>query len=133
MSASYVRYKIEQWCEEAALTSGVNFHKTINTEETPQDDVFFTVEFMSLYSEGMLCKKNYLEQGMIRLVFVGQPGVGWEDTILSLESVVPEMMSKVDPSRRLELVDYEPLVEESGGSAEPNYVVSVSINYSHNL
>lgn len=133
MSASYVRAKVEQWCEEVSQVTGEPFYKTINLDNDPQDPVWWTVEFMSLFSEGLLCKKNYTETGVVRVVFIGQPGLGWEDTINALESVIPLLMEKVDPSRRLELADFEPVVEESLGSAEPNYVVSVSINYVHNL
>jgi hypothetical protein len=133
MSASYVRSKVEQWCGEAEQATGVAFHKTINLDVDPQEDVWFTVEFISLYKEGLLCKRGYMEQGVVRVVFIGQPGIGWDDTILALESVIPVLMGKVDPSQRLELTDDEPLVEESLGSAEPNYMVSVSINYIHKL
>ena len=133
MSASYVRSKIEQWCEEAAQTTTVPFYKTINIDVDPPDPVWWTVEFMSLYQEGLLCKRGYMEEGVARMVFIGQPGIGWEDTITAVESVIPELMGKVDPSRRLELTDYEPIAEESIGSAEPKYMVSVSITYVHKL
>lgn len=133
MSASYVRYKVEEWCQEISQVTGIPFYKTINNEENPADDVWFTVEFGALFNEGMLCKKEYLEQGVVRVVFIGAAGTGWEDTILAMEGVIPLLMEKVDNTRRLELTDYEPLTEESGGSAEPDYAVSVIINYTHKL
>ena len=133
MSASYVRSKVEQWCNEVATVVGSAFHKTINVEANPTEDVWFTVEFTDLFHEGLLCRKGYLEQGAVRVVFISEPGIGWEDNILLLESVIPLLMEKVDPTRRLELTDYEPIVEESFGSAEPRYMTSVSINYIHQL
>ena len=133
MSASYVRNKVEQWCHDVATTTGVTFHETINFDVDPQESVWWTVEYLSLYSENMLCKKNYLEQGIVRLVFVGQPGTGWTATITALESVIPLIMAKLDNTRRLELTDYEPVVEDSGGSADVGYMVSVAINYIHKL
>jgi hypothetical protein len=133
MSASYVRSKVEQWCEEAAQLHNVPFYKTINLDVDPQDDVWFTVEFIALFHEGMLCRKEYMEQGVVRVVFIGQPGIGWEDTIRALELIVPELMGKIDPTQRLQLKEVEPTVEESLGSAEPSYMVSAAINYQHNL
>ena len=133
MSASYVRTKVEQWCQEVATLAGVPFYKTINEQQEPADPTWFTVEFMALLNENMLCKKGYIEQGVVRVVFISEPGIGWEDNILALESVIPPLMEKVDPTRRLELTEYEPLTEESLGSAEPRYMTSVSIQYIHQL
>jgi hypothetical protein len=133
MSASYVRNKVEQWCQQASTLHSVPFYPTINLDVDPQDNVWFTVEFISLYHEGMLCKKEYMEQGVVRVVFIGQPGIGWTATISALELIIPELMGKIDPTQRLQFKDFEPITEESLGSAEPSYMVSVAINYQHNL
>lgn len=133
MSASYVRHKIEQWCAEVSQVTGIPFYTTINEEIHPTDNVWFTVEYLALFIEGMICKKDYVEQGAARLVFVSRPGIGWEEAILAMEAVVPLIFEKVDPSRRLEIESYEPPQEDSVGSADPQYIVSTALNYVHRL
>lgn len=133
MSAGYVRRKIEQWCEEAAQAHGVPFYKTINSEENPPDPVWFTVEFVALFIEGMLCEAGYHEDGAFRIVIMSQPGQGWEPAIDALEQIMPDILLKSDPSRRLVIDGYEPILEETGGSAEHTYIVSQTVNYIHRL
>lgn len=133
MSASYVRTLIRQWCNEAATTTSIPFYDTINTNTKPPEKLWFTVEFTSEYHEGTFCKSGYIEEGFIRLVFVGHPGTGDQATIAAVETVVPEIDSKIDNTQRLVLTSYEPLNELTSGSADHSYRVGVVFNYRHTL
>ena len=129
MSASFVRQKTEEWCGDISQLLGIPFYKTVNIEVNPSDPVWFTVDYISLFHEGLLCKRGYLERGIVRVVFAGEPGKGWEDTINAVEQVVPLLSDKLDPTRRFSWDSYEPIVEETDGSVNSGYMVSVAFNY----
>ena len=133
MSASYVRTTMRKWCDEVATALSIPFYDTVNLEQMPSDNVWFTVSFVSEYHEGTFCNKEYLENGFITVTAVARPGRGDLEAIQALEQVVPALDAKIDPTGRLVLDSYEPIDEASNGSADKDYRVRVIMNYTHSL
>ena len=49
MSSVYVREKVREWAQLPSIT--VPYYDTINVEESPTEDIWFTAEFETEYSE----------------------------------------------------------------------------------
>ena len=133
MSASYVRTKFREWSEETAISTGIPFYDTVNKEQNPSDDVWFTSEFYSFDFQGTFCEKGYLENGEIEVVVFARPGIGDTQAMNALEQIIPALMYKIDPTGRLILQSYLPVQEDGNGSAKMWYSVSVGIVYKHSL
>ena len=133
MSASYVRSKTRTWAVEVSTASAVPFHETINTSTNPTEDTWFTVSFTSEFNDGTFCDRGFMEQGFITITVVAAPGTGDTTAITAMEKIIPALMAKVDPSGRLAYESYEPLQENSLGSADRDYRLTVIINYRHSL
>ena len=133
MSASYVRTTARRWAAEVATSVGVPFYDTINLAPTPTDNVWWTVSFTSESHEGTFCKPGYIENGFISVVVMARPGRGDAEAITAMESIIPALDAKIDPTQRLVLKNYEPLDEDSAGSADSMYRVQVVVNYAHSL
>ena len=133
MSASYVRSKTRTWAVEVSTASAVPFHETINTSINPTEDTWFTVSFTSEFNDGTFCDRGFMEQGFITITVVAAPGTGDTTAITAMEKIIPALMAKVDPSGRLAYESYEPLQENSSGSADRDYRLTVIINYRHVL
>jgi hypothetical protein len=127
MSASYVRNKVRQWCAAAAASTGIPFHDTVNVSVNPTDPVWFTVAFVSESHEGTFCKPDFIENGFISVVFFALPGTGDTACITAVEAVIPVLFANLD--LKLALINYDPVDEDSLGSADKDYRMSVSINY----
>lgn len=133
MSSSYVRQLVRKWAEEAAALRGVPYYDTVNREQRPTDDVWFTLSFISEYSSGTFCQPNYIETGAVSFVFFARPGTGDAECLSAVESIIPDIMNKVDPTQRLALQNYEPVDEYSDGSTDKDYELRVLVNYHHSL
>ena len=127
MSASYVRNLVRTWCNAAATATGVPFHDTINISVNPVDPVWFTVVFTSESHEGTFCRPNFVENGFVNVVFIARPGTGDSACLAAVEAVIPVLFANTDA--KLALTDYEPIDEDSFGSADKDYRMSVVINY----
>jgi hypothetical protein len=127
MSSSYVRNKVRQWCAAAAASTGIPFHDTVNVSVNPTDPVWFTVAFVSESHEGTFCKPDFIENGFISVVFFALPGTGDTACINAVEAVIPVLFANLDP--KLALINYDPVDEDSLGSADKDYRMSVSVNY----
>ena len=127
MSAKYIREKVRQWCNAAAGATGVPFYDTINQNTNPQDDVWFSVQFLAQFHEGNFCDREYMERGLIILIVVAQPGLGDIPCLDAIEAIIPDMMGRQDA--KLSLQSYEPIQEETEGSADNRYRLSVDITY----
>ena len=133
MSASYVRTKTREWCTEVSTALAIPFYDTINQEQAPTDNVWFTVEFFSEFHSGTFCNPGYIENGFVSIIVVAKPGRGDLEAIQAMEQIIPALDAKVDPTQRLVYTSYEPLDEFSGGTADKDYRVRVVINYNHSL
>ena len=130
MSVSYVRNLVRQWCNEAAASEGVPFYDTINRNVKPAGPVWFTVEFVAEATEGTFCTPDLRENGFVDLVVIARPGIGDSAALGALESLVPTLMAKADPNGQLTLDSYDPVQEDSAGTADSDYRMSVVLNYS---
>ena len=133
MSASYVRAKVRTWCNEVATSEGVPFHDTINLSPAITDNVWFTVEFVSEYHEGTFCQPDYIESGFIAVIVVARAGRGDMEAVTAMEAIIPALDAKIDPTQRLVLKNFEPIDEESGGTADSSYRLRCVFNYAHSL
>lgn len=133
MSAKYVRDKVRVWAGEVTTTTTIPYYDTINLEESPTDNVWFTIGFGVDLISGTFCEPGYIENGFFTVMVFAQPGTGDAQAVTAIEQIVPEFMGKIDPSARLSLENYEPLRESSRGSAERFYRLEMAINYLHQL
>lgn len=133
MSASAVRTQIRTWAAEIATSEAVPYYDTVNIMESPTEAVWWTIEFRTDFMEGTFCKAGYIEEGYIRIDVVAAPGTGDAAAIAAMEKIVPAFDAKLDPTQRVVLTTYEPIQENSGGSADKSYRVSVVFNYRHSL
>jgi hypothetical protein len=133
LSSSYVREKFRQWAVEVQATTGDVFHSTINTAENPTDSIWWTAQFVAEFNEGTFCKRPFMETGFIVVIAVARAGLGDLEAIRMLERVIPELLAKVDPTQRLVLETHDPIRDETAGSADRSFRVSVSIDYRHSL
>ena len=112
MSSVYVRQKVREWAELPSV--GIPYYDTINVEENPTDNIWFTAE-----------------EGMITFVFQTSAGVGDEALIIAAENAVANILEQNDPTSDLTLeLAYAP-DEYTGGSADSGYRVSISVEYYH--
>ena len=133
MSASYVRAKFREWIGQESTATGIAVYDTINYEQTPTEDVYLTYAFTAEVMEGTFCQPGYVEAGFISLVAVAAPGQGDADAVSALETMVPALFAKIDPTQRLVLTSYEAIEEATGGSADKDYRLRVLFNYRHSL
>ena len=108
----------------------VPFYGTINEDQNPRDDMWFTASFGSTWRETMtFCEGMKLEEGEIELVFFGRPGVGYNDLLTAIEADMVVLMAQKDPNGRLVLTEQSAPFEYSGGSANEEYSLSVFVDY----
>ena len=131
MSAGAVRTQVRTWAAEVATSTGVPFYDTLNQEQSPADNVWWTVAFQAEFHEGTFCSPGYIERGFVEAVVIAQPGRGDAEAITAIEQIVPAMMSKTGSN--VELVSYDPIDDASGGSADQNYRVRCFLNYQYSL
>ena len=65
MSSLHVRTLARQWI----VGVGVPFHETINTNANPQDPIWVTLDFQSEYTEVSTFCDDYIETGVIEMVY----------------------------------------------------------------
>ena len=129
MSASAVRSQFRTWAGETSATTGFNFYDTINQEQNPTDNIWWTCEFVAEEFDGTFCAPDYIESGYIPVVVFAQPGIGDTAAIAAMEQIIPDLLGKT--SVNLNLENYEPLQEDSQGSADRSYRVVVNLNYKY--
>jgi hypothetical protein len=133
VSASYIRAKFRTWATEVAAATGLPFYDTINRQQNPADAVWWTCGFTSEFHEGTFCDRGYIETGFVTVIVVAEPGLGDLPAVQAMEQIVPALDAKIDPTQRLVLESYEPIDEQTAGSADQNYRVRCNINYRHSL
>lgn len=109
MSSRYVRNLVRQWATDATVQ--VPFYDTVNLEQDPNDPVWFTVEFVSFgHVVESYCGKK-LEEGELRFVFFGQPGIGDDALLQAAEGAAKAVAVKTDPAGALVLNEPSPPVD----------------------
>jgi len=129
MSSLYVRQKVREWAELSGV--GVPYYDTINVEENPSDNIWFTAEFEPEYTEKQTFCGELSEEGLITFVFESSAGTGDEALLTAAENAVATILEQNDPSQDLVLeMAYAP-DEYTGGTADTGYRVSISVEYYH--
>lgn len=129
MSALHVRNMVRQWCEQIGNAEGIPFYDTINRSHRPNDNVWFTVEFFATEVEGMFCKDNYMEVGSVTLVVIARPGIGDVEAVSAMEAILPALYAMTDV--RFAWESWEPVFEDTAGSADRDYRIGAILNYRH--
>ena len=134
MSASYVRSTIRSWAQMISGALNVQFYDTVNLEQDPQDATWWTVRFIAENMTGTtFCGPGYLETGAIEVMVCAQPGIGDDPAVSDLEAIIREFYKMVDPTQRLVLAEFDPVLEDSLGSATRYYRVGAFITYKLSL
>lgn len=128
MSAGYVRDTMRTWAAEIAAALSIPFYDTINRNVNPSEAVWFSLEFYADAREGMFCEA-YMETGSATLIVVAQPGIGDSQAILAIEQLIPAFWEKKDAGGLLTLENWQPVFEDSGGSADHGYRVGALFDY----
>ena len=131
MSAGAVRTQVRTWAAEVETSTGVPFYDTINILQSPADNVWWTVAFVSEYHDGTFCEPGYIEHGFVEVIVIAQPGRGDADAITAIEQIIPALMGK--DMNKVELISYEPIDEITNGSADESYRIRCLINYLYSL
>lgn len=127
MSSLYVRNTVRGW----AASSPTPFYDTVNYEHNPRDSVWWTIEFEVELSERMTNCGDEQEQGVIELVFCGQPGNGDNAVLAAAEAEAKRLLTKSDAADQLHLVRAMPPEEFSAGDGDRWYRVVVGIEYQY--
>lgn len=121
---------MEQWVVDPAIQTP--YYPTINQNQDPRDDIWFTAEFGASYRETLtFCQGETMEDGEIQIIFFGLPGIGYDAVLTAMETDLAVLMTQLDPSGKLVLTGRSAPFEYSGGSAEKEYAASVFIEYQY--
>lgn len=126
MSSWYVRNMAEQWVQGLATP----YYNTINIEQNPSDPQWLTLDFIVFDTRKETFCEDKEETGSIRLLFLGNPGVGFDELFVAAESDAAVFYSNVDGTGALtlELLN-SPM--EFGNKDTPYFGVEISIDYSY--
>lgn len=125
-----MRTTIRTWAAAAEAATGLPFYETVNTEQDPADDIWWTLEFFAEYSEKLSFCDVWKEEGLCDLIVSGRPGIGDVAVIDAAEKIRDAILGNTDPTRKIYLVGPNPPSEFSGGSAQARwYQASVAIEY----
>jgi hypothetical protein len=127
MSSLYVRNMVRGW---AALCA-TPYYDTINREHNPTDPVWFTAYFEVEDSGSLTVCGDTFEEGVIDLVFCGEPGTGDAAVLAAAEADAQVFLSQFDPTRKLTIIRAMPPEEFSDGDAEPNYRAVIGLEYQY--
>lgn len=127
MSAHYVRALTEQWLIALGTPT---YHGTVNLEQTPGADVWMTAEWTQFGNTKETYCQTFVEDGEIRLMFFGAPGVGWDQLFLIAEAAAEQFFLNTDPNQKLVLTVIDP-PDEFSSQSEPWFVVEVSVSYQY--
>lgn len=122
MASRYVRTKVRDWMNQG----NIKFYDSVNFEIDPQDAIWSSAEWMySTRTMDTFCGVA-LEEGTFTIAFFGRPGIG-DDTLLeAAEAEIALLMSRVDTSGKLVLLDFDPPTDFREGE---HYVAEVMCSY----
>ena len=130
MSSSRVRTLARQWI----VGCGTPFHETVNTNANPADPLWVTLDFQTEYTERSTFCDDYIEEGVIEMVFLANAGTGDGAAITAAEAASRWMMQQADPTGAVVLRKAMPPEEFSAGDADPTWyrvVVGLEYRYIH--
>jgi hypothetical protein len=133
MSSRAVRTQVRSLLADPVVTTICPFVETINVEQNPTDDIWFTAGFDFSFMDKLSFCQDFAEYGVIELVFESLPGTGDDAVLVAAESVTAELKKFNDPTGQLTLTSFSPPDEYSQGSADTAaYRVVVFIDYVFN-
>lgn len=124
MASRYVRTKVRDWLNMGSVAH----YDTTNYEVNPSDEMWVTAEWTySNRTTDDYCGGT-IEEGTFTAAFFGMPGIG-DDTLLeAAESEMELLMTRVDLSGNLVLIDYNPAIDFREGEY---YVAEFLVNYEY--
>lgn len=125
MSSLYVRQLAEQWIADIGT---LPYYNTINQQQQPTDNLWLTLDFESFGANIETYCGDTLEEGEIRLIFVGRVGIGYDTLIATAEDFAELFFASVDPDGRLVLTNKNPPVDFAGEN-DPWFVVEIAVDY----
>jgi len=129
MSSLHVR----QFAREQMSKLKTPFFETINTDiVVPDQDLWMTLSFNSYMSQKQTFCNDFMETGVISLIFFGTAGQGDEILLAQAEQDALVFYSQQDPSGLLTLVSCSPPEEASSADGRPLYVVTMAVTYQFN-
>jgi hypothetical protein len=126
MSSRYVRNLTEQWAAAPAL--GVPFYPTVNMEQNPSDQIWFTLEWDAFGATKDTFCETFTEDGEVRMVFFGPAGAGYDALLAAAETAARLFYGNIDPAGRLVLSSLG-APDEFGGQDQSYFVVEIAIEY----
>ena len=127
MSCWFVRDSVRTWCGEVAAAVSVPFYDTINREQNPTDNVWWSVVFEGGEREGTYCAEEYNEEGLITIIVQARPGIGDQEAIQAIELIIDELHVKKNNQLTLEFPGSH--FEDTFGSADREYRVGAVLPY----
>lgn len=130
MSALYVRNLVRTW---AGSINPPRFYDTINLEQNPKEDIWWTVRFFAQAHENKAyCRpEGYTERGEFDLIFCARPGIGDNPLLFVMEPALADFFEKVDANGFMVLETWTPVGEYSVGDADPWYRLGVGVSYTY--
>lgn len=126
MSSHYVR----TFAREQMPKLSTPFFETINTDMVvPTDSIWMTLSFNTFANSKQSFCDDFMEMGVISLIYFGTAGMGDELLISQAEADSKIFYRQSDPSGLLTLSGINAPEEASSADGRPLYVVSVGINY----
>lgn len=126
MASLYVRNLAEAW----AMNLTTPYFNTVNEDQTPDVVPWCSLEFDVFDTVKDTFCDDRTELGVIRLVFFGRPGRGFNDLFAVAEVDIAAFFSSVDPLGQLTL-ETKNAPTEFGGAETPWYGVECSIEYTY--
>ena len=106
------------------------FFETINEDIiVPDQDLWMTLSFTSYMKQKQTFCDDFMETGMISLIYFGTAGHGDKDLLTRAEYDTRVFYSQSDPSGLLTLVSCNAPEEASSADGRPLYVVSIGVTY----
>ena len=128
MSSSYVRTLVRSWFSDSSIDTP--YYDTINRDQNPTDDYWFTAEFdTSFWERTHFCPDGWTEEGEVSLMFNGLPGIGDGSLLAQAEKDVKTLLSFRDPNNRLVVTGVGGVNEFSAGSANQGYQLEYILVY----
>lgn len=131
MSRGYVRETVRQMIKSSGMVTP--FHESINYDEVPTEDTWFTIEFNSEGTNVDTFCYDRTETGVIDFVYSTLPGSGDKDLLATADSDIKKFMNSIDPNGKLTLINDLAPEEFTGGDANQYYQVIIGVEYSYSF
>jgi len=126
MSSLYVRSRVREWCAALSLP----FHDTVNTEVSPADPAWLTVQFINAQSSALDFCRSKWERGTFDLIVLTKGNTS--DAILAqAEADLAQLMTRQDPGARLCLITAGPFEDFFQPASARWFALSAAVDYQY--